>query len=87
MGERDQRPLATNGWLAAGYRTRDVDIEGTTILFVKDDEPLVRPQRNPAHPVLGCMEGTVTVMPGVDLTEPAMPEWAETVANAKLYNE
>ncbi|WP_075292172.1 helix-turn-helix domain-containing protein [Pararhizobium arenae] len=31
--------------------------------------------------VRGCMKGTVTIAPGVDLTEPADPEWA------KIYDE
>lgn len=26
--------------------------------------------------VRGCMKGTITIAPGVDLTEPADPEWA-----------
>jgi transcriptional regulator with XRE-family HTH domain len=36
------------------------------------------------HPIFGCMEGTITVMPGVDLTAPMDwdEEWGE-----KLYNE
>jgi transcriptional regulator with XRE-family HTH domain len=36
------------------------------------------------HPIWGCMEGTITVMPGVDLTAPMDwdEEWGE-----KLYNE
>lgn len=37
-----------------------------------------------AHPIFGCMKGTITVMPGVDLTAPMDWdfEWGE-----KLYNE
>jgi transcriptional regulator with XRE-family HTH domain len=37
-----------------------------------------------AHPIFGCMKGTITVMPGVDLTAPMdwEEEWGE-----KLYNE
>ena len=31
--------------------------------------------------VRGCMKGTITIPPGVDLTEPADPEWA------KLYDD
>lgn len=27
--------------------------------------------------VRGCMKGTITIAPGVDLTEPADPEWAK----------
>ncbi|MGV3548889.1 helix-turn-helix domain-containing protein [Rhizobium sp.] len=36
------------------------------------------------HPIFGCMKGTITVMPGVDLTAPMDwdVEWGE-----KLYNE
>ena len=34
------------------------------------------------HPIFGCMKGTITVMPGVDLTEPMDFEWG-----GKLYNE
>ena len=26
--------------------------------------------------IRGCMKGTVTVLPGVDLTEPVDPDWA-----------
>jgi transcriptional regulator with XRE-family HTH domain len=34
------------------------------------------------HPIFGCMEGTITIMPGIDLTEPMDVEWSD-----KLYNE
>lgn len=36
------------------------------------------------HPIFGCMKGTITIMPGVDLTAPMDwdEEWGE-----KLYNE
>ena len=33
------------------------------------------------HPVEGCLPGTLTIQPGVDLTEPADPEWG------KVYEE
>lgn len=43
------------------------------------------------HPAFGCMKGTITVAPGVDLTEPAFPEWAdlieETYGKGKLCDE
>lgn len=35
-----------------------------------DDEKPRRP-----HPMFGCMKGTLTIAEGVDLTEPADPEW------------
>ena len=31
--------------------------------------------KRPKHPIIGCMKGTVTLLPDVDLTEPADPEW------------
>ena len=36
------------------------------------------------HPAYGCMKGTITVMPGVDLTAPM--DWDEEWGD-KLYNE
>jgi len=31
------------------------------------------------HPLYGAMKGYITFVPGVDLTEPADPEWGERV--------
>jgi hypothetical protein len=31
------------------------------------------------HPLIGFMKGTITVAAGVDLTEPAFPEWADLI--------
>ena len=31
------------------------------------------------HPLFGCMKGTFTIEPGYDLTQPAMPEWADMI--------
>jgi hypothetical protein len=31
------------------------------------------------HPPFGSMKGTVTIPEGVDLTEPACPEWADLI--------
>jgi hypothetical protein len=31
------------------------------------------------HPLFGSMKGTFTIAPGVDLTEPATPEWADLI--------
>ena len=31
------------------------------------------------HPLIGWMKGTVTIAEGVDLTEPACPEWADLI--------
>jgi hypothetical protein len=31
------------------------------------------------HPAFGIMKGIISVAPGVDLTEPAFPEWAQLI--------
>jgi hypothetical protein len=31
------------------------------------------------HPLIGWMKGTFTIPEGVDLTEPARPEWADLI--------
>jgi hypothetical protein len=31
------------------------------------------------HPLIGWMKGTVTIPEGVDLTEPACPEWVDLI--------
>jgi hypothetical protein len=31
------------------------------------------------HPLIGWMKGTATIPEGVDLTEPACPEWADLI--------
>lgn len=37
-------------------------------------QPPTRNQDSP-HPLIGCMKGTLTIAPGVDLTEPTCPDW------------
>jgi transcriptional regulator with XRE-family HTH domain len=68
LSERGQAPFKTEG-----------DVKGETQFRPAtdvDDEDL------PDHPIWGSMAGTITVMPGVDLTAPMEFEWSE-----KLYNE
>ena len=38
-----------------------------------EDHPAI----SKGHPLVGWMKGTVVIPPGVDLTEPADPEWAD----------
>ncbi|SIO04783.1 DUF7662 domain-containing protein [Vannielia litorea] len=78
-------------WLSAGYRASEVSLEGEEVVFLRDASGAgkARPSATTPgmHPVFGCMAGTVTIPEGTDLTEPAMPEWAEMIETAKLYNE
>jgi len=60
-------------WLGAGYKTEALDLVEETVVF-RRDEANRSPRR---HPLFGALAGTVRVMPGVDLTQPADPDWAE----------
>ncbi len=83
--------VITKSWLAAGYRTARVDMEGERLVFVRDDTLDSRQTSSPVaendsggHPLLGCMKGTVTVTIDLDLTAPAMPEWVDMAQDAKM---
>jgi hypothetical protein len=78
--------MLTKAWLQAGFRSERVDMEGRKLVFRKIHS--IRPtsgstptKRNgdapKRHPLIGWMKGTVRIAPGVDLTEPADPEWGE----------
>lgn len=81
--------VMTKVWLAAGYKTERVDLGGRRLVFRRvraasdggDSDltgKLSPPQRAGSprrHPIFGCMKGTITIAPGVDLTEPADPSW------------
>lgn len=82
--------VMTKVWLQAGFRTERVDLDGRRLVFRRaepDDlpkpwqpgEPI--PLVNGRHPAFGALKGMITIAPGVDLTEPACPEWAEIAEN------
>jgi hypothetical protein len=81
----------TKVWLNAGFRTEQVDMAGETLVFARAKKeammapgfgeasvaPVPAGTRLRPHPAFGAMKGMITIMPGVDLTEPAYPEWAD----------
>lgn len=78
--------VMTHAWLAAGYKTEQVDITGRKVTFrrVRSTKPIRPDTSGPTpggnaqprrHPAFGSMKGMITIMPGVDLTEPADPDW------------
>ena len=80
--------VMTKAWLAAGYRTERVDTAAERLVFRRDPQPragvraLEGSGDDKAPEELGfCaniharMGGTVTIMPGVDLTEPTGEVW------------
>ena len=96
--------VMTKAWLAAGYKTEQIDVGGEKVTFVKDSgatpapnalqglaekaQPSFAPRNADAakfgqrgrSPLFGSMKGTTIVMPGVDLTEPADPDWGKVYA-------
>lgn len=85
-------------WQSAGYETRQVDLEGQTVHFVPagrkgfgemQQTAFTNPDKpvTPKHPLLGCMKGSTIVMPGVDLTEPADPDWGKVYDDDYPHDE
>ena len=60
-------------WLDAGWRTEEIDLAARKLTFTRADDVPANASTPPSDP-WGCMAGTVTVMPGTDLTAPT-EEW------------
>jgi hypothetical protein len=89
-------------WLDAGYETWQVDMAGRKLVFKRipaKPTPVASglndPQRNfksetplhpRRHPAFGAMKGLIVIDPDLDLTKPAMPEWADLL-DAKYGSE
>lgn len=81
--------VMTKVWLEAGFESAQVDIEKRKLVFrrvTKPDEAtggFAEPTQKPyatkdgRHPAWGALKDITFVPPGVDLTEPAFPEWAD----------
>jgi hypothetical protein len=80
--------VMTKAWLDAGFRSEQVDMEGRKLIFRRigslapsfgapSMEGTSSKSTSTRHPLIGWMKGTVRIAPGVDLTEPADPEWGK----------
>ena len=68
--------VMTKAWLAAGYQSEQVDLEAERLTFARlNAVEAPQPPASGLHPLLGCMRGTITLAPGIDLTEPTAPDW------------
>jgi len=81
--------VMTKFWIEAGYETERVDMAGRKLVFrrtvhgrsLADSVPTTKKttaaQAVGRHPLRGLLKDVTRVPPGVDLTEPACPEWAD----------
>lgn len=75
--------VMTKVWLDAGFRTEQVDVKSRKIIFRRvEDKPAGEPPPPPArkgerHPLFGALKDVTLIPPGVDLTEPADPDWGK----------
>jgi len=85
--------VMTKVWLAAGYKTEQVDIEGRKLVFRRDEAaresaaphrygfaeeaPAKPTEKTGRHPIFGALKDVTWIAPGTDLTEPADPGWAD----------
>jgi hypothetical protein len=73
----------TKVWLSAGFRTEQVDVKSRKVVFRRVDQSPPEPSSLPAakkgerHPLFGALKGLAHIPPGVDLTEPADPDWGK----------
>ena len=85
--------VLTKVWLEAGFRSEQVDMAAQKLVFRRmvpsrgmgeegrgfagaPEEASKKPRR---HPAFGALKDVTWIAPGVDLTEPADPEWADLV--------
>ncbi len=81
--------VMTQAWLDAGFRSEQVDMEGRKLVFRRLARRVSKPHETDTpdggrraavstrHPAYGALKGLIRIAPGVDLTEPACPEWAD----------
>lgn len=68
--------VMTKIWLDAGYESEQVDMKARKLVFRRVRAPAKEAGEKPFHPLYGYMKGLIHIMPGVDITQPADPEWA-----------
>jgi hypothetical protein len=74
--------VMTKVWLAAGFRTEQVDTKARKVVFRRMEQNAAEatgPQGDKAghHPMFGALKGSVYIPEDVDLTEPADPDWGK----------
>lgn len=86
----DHGHVQSRAWLDAGFESREVNLAAERLEFVRLNAKAIGMAEQPPpvwtkegkppsaqagrHPLIGCMAGTLTILPDVDLTEPTMTE-------------
>jgi hypothetical protein len=72
-------------WMRSGWRTESIDLHGRKVTFQRTGQPA--PPTAPSQKLdpWGCMAGTITIVPGVDLTTPSGEKW--NAEEGRLLNE
>jgi hypothetical protein len=83
--------VMTKVWLDAGFESAQVDISARKLVFRRvakgseanggfaESAPKPYATKDGHHPIRGALKDITFLVPGVDLTEPADPEWADLV--------
>lgn len=70
-------------WLAAGFRSDEVDLAAGELTFRRDatveEGEQAEYARGGRHPIFGWAKGMITIAPGTDLTAPSDPELADWI--------
>jgi len=75
--------VMTKVWLKSGFRTEQVDVKARKVVFRRVEQnspeppPPSHPKKGGRHPIFGALKGLIRVPPGVDLTDPADPDWGK----------
>jgi hypothetical protein len=72
-------------WLEAGWHTEAVDLAARKVTFQRSPTAPAPALASPKADPWGCMAGTVTFMPGIDLAAPTGDMW--NAEEGRLLNE
>jgi hypothetical protein len=73
--------VMTRVWLDAGYESMQVDMKARKLVFRRigagSAPPQTKARKGERHPLFGALKDVTFIPPGVDLTEPADPDWGK----------
>lgn len=74
--------VMTKVWIEAGFESTQVDMAARRLIFRRVgkspvEEKAVTARKGERHPLFGALKDVTIIPPGVDLTEPADPEWGK----------